>query len=166
MKIFLIIVIILCCVLIGINIKRYFLKRNQFYENLSIFCENLLNEICFNNQKLPLIIENNFGNFNEDFNKLLIFFNELLLDKISKEEFKKKIHKIFSYLNKNEINNFIKFLFSIGTQMKEEEIDKVKNFINFIKIPFNTEREKFKKYSNLYFKLFVALGLVFAIIFI
>lgn len=166
MKIFLIIIIILCCFLIGINIKKYFLKRKQFYENIYIFCENLLNEISFNNQKLSLIIKNNFDNFNEDFNKMLFLFNEAILDKISKEEFKKKTCKIFYYLNKNEFNNLTKFLFSIGTQTKEEETDKVKNFINFIKTPLNTESEKVKRYSNLYFKLFIALGLVFAIIFL
>ncbi|MBQ3214362.1 MAG: hypothetical protein IJB10_05120 [Clostridia bacterium] len=166
MKIFLIIIIFLCCVLIGINIKSYFIKRKTFYQNLNFFCENLFNEISFNNQKLSIIVRNNFYNFNEDFNTILLSFEDFLLNKISKKDFEKSLNKNLYYLNKTEIKSLLNFLYSIGSQTKEEEIDKIKKFIKHINIPIKEENEKTKKYSTLYFKLFIVLGLAIAIIFI
>ena len=166
MKNFLILIILICCCLVGINIKKYFIKRKSFYENLLNFCENILNEINFNNQKLILIIENNLNKYDNDFNNFLVLYKNLLLDKLSKIRFENKIKNIFNYLKPNETTLFFNFLYSVGTQTKDEEVEKFNNFFRSLNSKVKFENENFKKYSNLYLKLLIALGLIFVIVFI
>lgn len=166
MKILLIIIVLVCCILIGILIRRYYSKRQNFYCDLHSFCQNLSNDISYNNEKLNLIINKNLQLFNSDINYLFTLFNIYLQGQISSSKFEKDINQKFNYLSEKEKQQIISFFINLGNLAKEEELQKISNFISLINPIKNEVTEKNKKFSSLYFKLFLFLGIIFVIIFI
>ncbi len=166
MKLILIFTIFFCCVLIGILIKKYYAKRQNFFCDLQTFCENLLNDISYNNEKLNLIINKNLELFNSDINFLFCSFNNLLMGHISLQQFSKSLNQKFNYLTDKERQEVTNFFINLGSLAKEEELQKILNFIALITPMKNENTEKNKKFSSLYFKLFLFLGIIFVIIFI
>ncbi|MBE5746505.1 MAG: hypothetical protein E7359_04410 [Clostridiales bacterium] len=167
MKLFLIFTILICCIFIGIVIKNYLLKREKFFTNLLIFLENILNNILFNNEKLVNILNNiNDNLLNNDFKDFIDTYIKNLENKITNKEFESLFKNKFYYLDDFEKNRILQFFNALGSQTKEEEIKKINIFIKEILNLKNESKNKNKKYSNLYLKLFIALGLLFVIIFI
>lgn len=166
MKIFLLLLIFICCLIIGFLIKNYFIKRKEFYENLNIFCKNLSVNISFNNEKLKTIINNDINNYSKDFNEFLFVFDKYIKNNKSKIELKKDFENKLNFLSYDEKGILISFLFLLGTQTTEEEIVKINNFNEIINKSKEETIIKNKKYSSLYFKLFLFLGMLIFIIFI
>lgn len=166
MKFFLIIVVFLCCVLIGFFIKNHFLKRQRFFEDLIKFIEDIVNEISFKNEKLNLIVEKNLDIFCEPLNYSLNLFKNYLDNTMSANELKFALRTKLNFLNEEEIKLFVNFLFSLGGQTKDEEINKL--LINKTKLItiYDEAKNKNGKYSSLYFKLFFVLGLTISILFL
>ncbi len=166
MKLFLIITIFVCCVLIGILIKKYYKKRQNFFCDLSSFCENLTNDISYNSEKLDIIIDKNLKLFNSDINQLFCAFKQYINGNLSDDNFKDNLYKNLNFLHEKERIEIAKFFINLGAFAKDEELQKILNFSNLIN-PVKTDAiEKNKKFSSLYFKLFLFLGIVFVIIFI
>lgn len=166
MKVFLLFVIFFCCLLIGFSIKTYFKKRKNFYDNSVKFCEKVLSDISFKNEKLQLIINNSIAEFNDEFYDALFNFNLYLSNKISKTSFQNWFNKKLYFLSSYEKSNFLNFIFSLGSQTKDEEIEKILNYKELLKSLKDEVNKKNRKYSGLYFKLFVVLGLTICIIFL
>lgn len=166
MRFFLLLTIFICCVIIGLLIKFYFIKRKNFYESLTVFSKNLKNNISFNNEKLNTIISKDINNYSKEFNEFLFIFNEYLKNKKTKIELKKDFENKLNFLSYEEKNILISFLFLLGTQTSEEEVSKINNFSEIIEKTKEETIIKSKNYSNLYFKLFLFLGLLIFIIFI
>lgn len=166
MKILLIFVVFFCCVLIGILIKKYFVKRQNFFCDLHTFCENLSSDISYNNEKLSIIINKNLSLFNADINLLFNSFNNYLAGQITAQEFIKSFNQKFYYLTEKERSEVVNFFINLGSFAKEEELQKIFNFVNLINPIKKEVIEKNKKFSSLYFKLFLFLGIIFVIIFI
>lgn len=167
MRLFLLLVIFCCCVLVGIKIKEYFKRRQYFYQNFCNFCETLQNKISFNNQKINLILQEEIDSVgNTDFKKFLLLFLEYTNNQLSTDGFKQQFYKNFNFLNRDEQQEYFSFLVKFGTLSKEEELSNVTNYL----LKFNKQLEEIKqsnlKYSNFYFKLFLILGLTFIVIFI
>lgn len=166
MKLFLIFTIFFCCVLIGILIKKYYEKRQTFFCDLCLFTQNLSSDISYNNEKLLVILNRNEKLFNSDINYLFSNFSNYINNKISVEEFEKNVNKKFNYLHEKEKFEVINFFTTLGNFAKEEELQKITNFLNLIE-NFKIEAlEKNKKFSSLYFKLFLFLGITFVVVFI
>ena len=166
MKLFLILTIFFCCVLIGILIKKYYLKRQTFFNDLYLFTQNLSSDISYTSEKLLVILNKNMKLFNSDINFLFLNFSNYINNKISLEEFEKNVNKKFNYLQEKEKFELINFLVTLGNLAKEEELNKSTNFLNIVK-SFKVEAtEKNKKFSSLYFKLFLFLGITFVVVFI
>lgn len=166
MKLFLILVVFFCCIIIGVLIKKYFVKRQNFFCDLHSFCENLSNDISYNNEKLNLIINKNISIFNSDINGVLILFDSFLLNKITEQEFKQSVNQKLNFLSEKERYEIINFFINMGKYAKEEELQKILNFVSLINPIKDEVTEKNKKFSSLYFKLFLFLGIIFVIIFI
>lgn len=166
MKFLLLILIFICFVLIGILIKNYFLRCKIFYENLYMFCNVLNLEISFKNEKLNLIIKNNTNKFSDGFVEILKIFNDFLNNKLTKKNCEKQIVKKLNFLSNEEISLFLAFVFSLGEKSKEEELELILNFKKEIEERKQKSIFNNKRYSNLYFKLFLIVGLMIFIIFI
>lgn len=167
MKIFLLCVILSCCILIGFKIKEYFKRRQNFYQNFCLFCERLQNKISYNNQKIKLILQEELEVvMDKDFKIFLLFYLDYNKNILSKEEFKQKLFKQFSFLNKDERQELFLFLVGFGRLSKEEELGNVSNYLLKFKKKLEESKIKNEKYSNLYFKLFLILGLTIFVIFI
>ena len=166
MRLFLIIIVLFCSILIGIKIKNYFIKREKFFLEVVKLAEIISNEISYRSEKLILIIEKCFNNFDSSLNACLATFRDYLKNIISKQELKNKIKKELNFLNDDEVNLFFNFLFSLGEQTKEEEIINILNYKKRICNFYDDAKIKNNKYSNLYLKLFIVLGLTIGILFL
>ena len=80
--------------------------------------------------------------------------------------FRKKTIKNFYYLNEFEKTQFLEFIYNLGSQTKDEEIEKINNYITEVIALKEESTNKKRVYGGLYLKLFVLLGFLFFIIFI
>lgn len=166
MKNILLIIVFICCVFIGISIKNFYKKRKLFYYNLKLFCDNLINEISYNNEKLELILSKSFNLYNKDFTNLINDFYLLITNQINQKTFNNNINKNLNFLNESEKCFVYNFFNNLGGLTKDEEIQRVCNLKLEIERLKNETFENDKKFSNLYFKLFIILGMVVVIFFI
>lgn len=167
MKIFLLCIVLCCCTLLGFKIKEYFKRRQCFYQNFCSFCERLQNKISFNNQKINLILQEEIEQATDkDFKKFLIIYLDYIKNSLNKDEFKQKLFKELCFLNKDEQIDFLSFLTNFGGLSKEEELGNISNYLLKFKNKLEEIKNKNEKFSNLYFKLFLILGLTIFVIFI
>ncbi len=166
MKNFLLIIVFICCVSIGVLIKNFYKKRKIFYCDLKLFCDNLINEISYNDEKLELILLKNTNLYNKDFTILLSNFHLFITNKINAKVFNENIKNNLYFLTENERKFIFNFFYKLGGLTKEEEIYRVNNLKHEVEKIKNETFEKYKKFSNLYLKLFIILGMVIVIFFI
>ena len=166
-KIFLLCVIFCCCVLVGLKIKEYLKRRLKFYKNFCSFCETLKNKISFSNDKIASILIEQLQETNDvDFKKFLKVYLDYIQSNISKLEFQKKLSREICFLNKDEQTEVFTFLFNLGSFSKDEEISTISNYLTKISVKIIDLNLKYVKFSNLYLKLFIILGLMLFVIFI
>ena len=151
MKIILLIVLGLAFVYLGLQIKKYYTNRNNFYISMLKFINILAGEISFLKSDLPSVIKSN--NFGSDVDKVL---NNYIHD-----------NKIaVGYLSDGENKEVANFLDSIGKSDVNGEL----NNINYYRTSFEVKSaqcmQDVKVKSNMYFKLISLCGLVLCIIFI
>ena len=166
MKILLLFVVFTCCVVVGILIRKYYRKRKDFFLDFKRFCDDLINDISYKNEKIEIIIKNKIRLYNYDFAQVLNLFLQNILNNFDKDSFEKAVCKILNFLSEEEKKFLLEFFYNIGGLSKEEELirtNEIKKEIDFLK---NEALQKEKKFSNLYFKLFVILGLILIIFFI
>ncbi len=164
MKIILIIVVFICCVFIGLKISQYYKKRKKFFNSLCSYCDNLKISISYSQEKLNNITQKFIKEQQDEFAKLLKDFEFFIQNKISENEFRNC--KELYFLNKDEKEDIMCFFCSLGNMAKDEEIEKIEistlKFQNYYK----KVSDDYKKFSSLYLKLFIVIGLAVVIIFI
>ena len=164
MKIFLVLIIFICCVSIGLAIKQYYLRRQDFYRDLFSFCQNTKVYISYSQAKLSEIIEKNLLNCKKDFLYFLQLFHNYLAGNITKKDFISNSNLVF--LDNEEREEVLNFFCQLGNMAKEEELEKIEvNMQNFERKSRKSQEEN-KKFSSLYVKLFLVLGLAIIIIFV
>lgn len=165
MKSFVLGVVLICCFLIGIFIKKYYFLRKEFYKNLNLFVENLINNINYDNKKLNIYVLSEIESSGSTYKKFLELFYAYLNNNTSKKKFYLEFKKTFYFLNTEETNNIVIFLTNIGGKTKEEEIEFLKNNLTRFKEKSNKTYENYNKFANLFLKLFIVLGFIIFIIF-
>lgn len=164
MKIILLIIVFSCSLIIGILISKYFKRRQEFYLDLCSYFEITKLSISYSQSKLIEIISKNKAGFHTDFYLFLSHFEQFLLKNIETSEF--KAYDKLNFLDREEREEIFNFFSSLGEMAKEEEIERLE--INNKK--FSDKKDKsifeYKKFSSLYLKLFIILGITFVIIFI
>lgn len=152
MKLILIFIVIICFILIGYIIYRNFLRKKIFYNSLIDFCNLFLCNLEFKKDTVENIINNNLSSLCDDLKKCLSTFKinkscDLIF--LSKEE-NKTLYELLNRLGKNgDVENEKNYIHS--------EMEKLK-----IKQKLASDDEKVK--GKVYFKLFVALGILIGII--
>jgi len=167
MKILLIIVICFCCFLIGLLIRRYYLNKQRFYKCFYDCCNNIYLDISYGEDKLCNILNNYLETTSESIiTNFLKTYISYLRYNIDLQNFKNKSFNHLNFLDNNECNDIINFCTSLGNGSKDEELRKVNEFKDYIKRKESASSENNKKYSSLYFKLFIILGFMIGIIFL
>ena len=163
MKLLLLSTIFVCCVLIGLYIKQYFVSKQNFYYDLMSFCDYIKLNISSSKQKLSAIIVARKDNYHKDFSMLLDNYMEYIRGTISQQEFNKVNIKP---LNEEEGQEVKCFLLNLGGLLREEEIENIALKRSIFESKCISCQQNTSKYSSVILKLFIMLGLVFFIIFI
>ena len=165
MKSFILVIVLVCCFFIGYYIKKYYYLKKEFYKNLCMFIESLINNINFNNKKLNIFVSSEKDKLKGYFNNFLEIYEDYLTNRTTKEKFFLNFKKIFYFLNLQELNEVFAFLVCIGEKTKEEEIEFLNNNLIRLKEKSIKTKQSYDKYANLFLKLFIILGILIFIIF-
>ena len=159
-------VIVGCCFYVGFGIAGYYKKRESLFTELGIFCGKLKSDIKFSSKPLNEILSEIIPTLKSPLKNILQNF----LSMISRGEFtdftnvNKKINSI--YLKSGEAEIIVQFLSSLGKSDCDSENETISAFEQRFN-DFKSEcfKEK-KKYSSMYLKLSVLIGLFVCIILI
>lgn len=167
MKIFLLIIVLICCILVAFKIKNYFKDRKVFFENLITFCQNIKNKISYQNEKLGLMIKDELNsNYDKGFLEFLKEFQKYINQDIDKNNLKIVLAKKLNFLKDNEIDALFNYILKIGNSFQEEEIEHIIYFEKWANHQLEKINSFNSRFASLYFKLFVILGILIFIIFI
>ena len=151
MKLVLIIVLGCSFIILGLNVKKHYKQKSDFYDCLVKFLSVLNQEISFLKSDLESII--NSHHYSEDFD---YFLQEYLLNR--------KVN--LSFLSDEENYQLLQFLDSLGKGDVEREI----NNLSYYSIQFSDKLVKVKQdestNGNMYFKLVSLVGIVVCIVLI
>ena len=164
MKIILVAIVFSCFLLIALGVRRYYNSRQNFYKDLTSFCSDLKLSIQSSNKKLITIIEESKEKYKGEFCLFLCHYEERLLNHISKDEFYYLTR--FEYLSLLERRQICSFFDELGRLTYDEEIEKIVNSERVFEEQKRVCSTEQTKYSSLYFKLFVVLGLLVCILFL
>lgn len=168
MKIILLAIVLICCFIIAIKIKSFFLIKHTFFKKLLFFCQNMQNSISYQKEKIVCIIDKEF-NFNKSDKNFRVFLGILkryFNCDLTRDEFKKILTQDLFFLNSIDIDVIYNFFISFGNSFQEEELNKINNFKHYLNSCLIKSDEFNKKYVSLYFKLFIIFGIMLFIIFI
>lgn len=164
-KIILLITIVVCFGYIGYGFSRYYLKRLKFFVSSISLCDRLMIDINFSKMKLVEIIEKNQSNFSKDMKKTLQTFVFYL--KNEEAEYSEKISfNLSGLLSSDEINTYVLFLKSLGRFDSKNQIKEIENYKSKFEKYRNDAEVSNKTFGNLFIKLGVIMGLLFAILLI
>lgn len=164
MKLVLLLIVLVCCLLLGLGISKYYFVREKFYSDLCQFCKLFNLKVSFSKEKLPTIITSSKSSCSDEFNKFLTEYEGFIQSNKDNKEFRNC--KCLYFLKSEEKQDIIEYFLSIGEMSATEEIEKSKAKLSFyeeLKQKCSNEKNKF---STFYIKLFVILALFVFIIFI
>ena len=164
MKIFLVITILVCFVMLGHGISKYYIERKKFFSELELFMSNLSSHINFGRDKiLEIVSKYNKQNKCNSMNKLCANYATILKEKLSVNQ---NLVEGITILKKEEaqmLQNFFSTLgkFDIYTQTKEINSYSVK-----FKEYYKNSSEECNKYAYLVLKLALIVGLLVCLLII
>jgi len=165
MKWILSVVIVVCCVYVGIGIASYYKKRENLFVELGVFCNKLKNDINFSYKPILEILNETIPTLKSPLKEILIQYSQMIeVGEFTNFSNLKNIKS--SYLKQNEIDIIVQFLSQIGKSDAINQNAVISSFegnFNSFKNDCNLEK---KKYSSLYVKLSLLIGLLVCIILI
>ncbi len=162
-KIFLLCVVLVCCISIGIKISKHYAIRERFYKDLCDYFKEYKLKVSYSKQKILEIIDTS-RNYGKEFSHFLMEYKRYITCEID-ETLLTKCNSLY-FLNVEERKEVVDMFLSLGTMSKEEEMEKSRagEIINSEK--YNKCKIEKSKFSSLYVKLFIILALFIFIIFI
>lgn len=165
MKIALLCLIIAGATYIGYGLSSYYRKRFRFFKDCTSFASKLIVDINFSKTNLKEIINSNLNSYAGEFKHILNgYLNYLSSEAVLISEtllFKKN-----TFLNDEEKQTLFLFFKSLGRYDAENQIKEIQNFTAKFQDLQKTAELESKKYSALYIKLGLMLGILVAIILI
>jgi len=156
-------VIIIACLYIGIGISSYYKKRENLFTEIGIFCNKLKSDINFSHKTVLEILSEITPTFKSPLRDILFQYKKM----IEKGEFTNfsnlKIIKS-AYLRQNEIDMIVQFLSQLGKSDASNQSAIISSFENNFKIYKDECNLEKKKYSSLYIKLSLLIGVFICII--
>lgn len=148
MKIYLIILLFACFLLISILVYLYFLIRYKLYKDLVYICKYLKNNISFNKDDISTLLELSYEHISPT-SKTMLNAESFKFFKVLKREDKININNFFNSLGKGDVD------FEINNITYYEN-----NFVEFER----TTKEDLTKRGLMYFKLIIGIGLIVCIL--
>lgn len=148
-----------CCFYIGFGVANFYKKRESLFTELGIFCGKLKSDIKFSSKPLKEILSEVIPTLKSPLKDIL----QKYLSMIVSGEFtdfnnvSKKISSV--YLKDGEAEVIVQFLSMLGKSDCDNENETISAFeIRFNEFKNECFKDK-KKYSSMYLKLSVLLGL-------
>lgn len=157
-KIILLIIVFSLIVYIGYGILSYYNKKKKFYNDLTLFLEQLKSEICFLKTDLKTILEKYKNCYCKEINNLLNDYYNYLCGK-----FNENLNLKCSLLGKEEIAEINQFFLKLGRTTIEEQKDCIAHYNDRFTEQLRKISEEKDKSGIVAFKLCIILGL-FAVI--
>lgn len=151
----------MCIAYIGLAIRRYYISRKIFYEELLGFIDAFVNNITYLKSPLPKVINDYAGEKKSDFCKVIREFGAI----ISHGEFigSGKTVKI-GVIGSKETNDINAFLAELGKYDSSTQLNNLGSWRSRFDIAYKTAVTKANTYGALAFKLGVLLGILAMII--
>ncbi|MCL2177415.1 MAG: stage III sporulation protein AB [Firmicutes bacterium] len=167
-RLFIVIIIVILCGYSGYAFGNFYRRRKKFLDMLVLFCKFAKNEINFSHSYISNIIEKFVKNnqaSSVEFASFLLDFKELLA--ANNTEFDKLANSSnVQILTSEEIDNLIQFLNALGKSDVFTQLTTIDNFLETFKVYRDDAEAEHKKWTSLYFKLGILLGLAIGVIFI
>lgn len=166
MKWILSVIIVGCCFYVGFGIADYYKKRENLFSELGIFCSKLKSDISFSSKPIQQILNEMIPTLKSPLKNILQQYRAMILGG-QFTDFNNINNKISSaYLKQNEIEIIIQFLSQLGKSDCDNENATISAFErSFGEFKKECFLEK-KKYSSMYIKLSLLIGLFVCIILI
>lgn len=154
MKILFILIVNLIFYWIANVYKKNHLKKIDMYSNVLLFINDASSQVSFTKSNIFEIIRNNISSYSKNFSNILSDYAD-----------GKSLSSI-DYLNKNECDEIIEFLNSIG----KYDITETDKMFNFYKSKFENklmiQKDNYKTKVEPIFKIIIVLGLAVSILLI
>lgn len=164
MKIVLCIILVTLFGLVGYGVSKVYIKRKRFFYDFSNFLMVVKSEIGFTQTKLePLINCLTKNTTSSEFCALLNSY-KLLFKNINFS--KLELFRNVSILTEQEMDSIYKFFKELGRHDVFNQMEIIEKFEHSFLGFYKNASEDANKYSSLYTKLGIVLGMIFALIII
>lgn len=164
MKIILILVIIACFGAIGFGISRYYIQRKKFFSQLDIFMSSLELDISFSQTRLIELIDKQCKTLSSA--ELILLCENYKQFLQSKEKPNQELFKELSILKPNEKELLLSFFTNLGRFDATNQSKEINKFGIKFKEIYEEAKIDYSKYSTLFIKLGIIVGLLLCLIII
>lgn len=164
MQIFLGFIVLLGCSYLGFGLGNYYVRRHKFISDLITFANHLKVEISFAKSNLTQIIESHIEESDANFKSVLKGYRNTLKnsDYITVEVLKNNINTI--YLEENEKEQMLQFFNFLGKSDADNQVEIINKSLNIFNNFLKTSDSEKQKYSGMYKKLGVLIGIFILVI--
>lgn len=163
MKVILIVVLCVITTYIGYLLSRQYKQRRDLYVNLKDFVDKISSEIKFKNSSIKDLCLSYEKNYNGEFLKILKTYTKSLDEKSEFSLDDIAVVKSYTDEEKSLITNFFN---SLGKFDLKTQIEDMNNFKRRFEEYCEDAKSEYKKYSSLFTKLGLIIGLAISIIII
>ena len=164
-KFVLILVLLFCCISIGVLISNHFRKRKQFFNELLTFLEFSYYHIKHSSEKILSIVDK-YNTTNIAFKNLLYEYKNFILGKKEKEEFLLNTKETLYFLSEEEISNINEIFLSFGEFDEVGEINKLETNKKRVETILKTVISENNKFSPFFIKMSILVGLFLFVLFV
>ena len=150
------------CSYIGVLVKNGYKENTKLYKDLVQFCDNFKQELSY--QKTALI-DFCVGFSKEKKSKIADLLDEYVNELKKEGVFSKNVDDWnIAHLKRGEKQDLLTFLGGLGKTPTNEQISFVEKSAEMFKSRLRNAEEEEKKKGNMFFKLFVLLGIALMVI--
>ncbi len=164
MMIILIVIIIVCFSLIGYKFSSYYINRKKFFSALVLLLSNLETDVVFSRDKLSNILKKNIEICASK--DLCALCQNIILTLESKQMITEKIFYDVKILKPDEQKLLYKFFSSLGRYDVAAQSKEIKTYQATIDGYNIQAKEECKKYSGLFIKLGIIVGILVCLLII
>ena len=152
-------ILFLCSAYIGLQIKRHFKRRRDFFDDLIVFIDMLTDEISFLKSPLPKILERVAQERQGDLAEMLISYSELIQSGQDTGQQSLQNALNLSRLTTGEKDVVLTFLAGLGKTDAKTQLMALKNYRNKFEQNHKEAEKKFKSTGVLAYKLGILVGI-------
>lgn len=150
MKLYLLVILFACFVLVAIFVYFYFSIRYRLYKDLVFMCKYFKNNISFNKNDVKTIMDS-------------------CMEKISltsRNILNSNTDKLNKYIKSDDRKNIVDFIHSLGKGDVDFEINNLSYYESIFESCEIESKQNLEKNGIMYFKLIIAVGLIVCILLI